>query len=191
MHRRARALLHVALVLCASALGCLEPTPGFGETLTDAETSTTSAPATDASSSATSSGVTSDATGATSSGATSSGATSSGATTASQPCDGACDPVLELCNEAAGECECRPDFERCGDTCVNLVNDHGHCGACDVGCANNQTCSAGECLGPQCDGGLQKCDKSCVEIDSDVLHCGECSNPCPATQTCVMGECVD
>ncbi len=107
----------------------------------------------------------------------------------SAPCGDACDPVLELCNEDTDECECRPDFELCGDVCVNPVTDHQHCGGCGVACNNNQNCGGSECAGGNC-GGLTKCDKSCVDLDADVLHCGGCDSPCLANETCEGGQCV-
>lgn len=192
MHSTARAVSIVVFAACSCVLGYLEPTPDFGETLSDATgaASTTAPAATNATTSATSSSATGSTTGTTSATTTGS-ATTDAATTMAAPCAGACDPVLELCNEERDICECRPGLDRCGDLCINLANDQGHCGACDMACQNPQTCGESECHGPQCPDTLDKCGKSCVDHQTDPLHCGGCDSPCLAAQSCVDGQCVD
>ena len=114
------------------------------------------------------------------------------ATTNGEPCCGACDPVLELCNEDSDVCDCRPGLERCGDVCVDTSNNTDHCGMCDNGCNNNQNCGNGACMGNnQCPPMHQDCGNSCAALDDDPLHCGNCNTQCLATQSCVMGDCVD
>ncbi len=189
MHSASRVVSLSAVAAFFCVLGCLEPTPDFWETLTDVtESSATSAPTT-TSELTTTATATSETPEVTSSGATSSGS-SDASTTMPAPCAGACDQVLELCNEEMDVCECREGFERCGETCVNLENDQGNCGACDMACGAPETCGQGECFGPQCPDSLNKCGKSCVDYQTDPLHCGACDSPCLATQSCAAGECV-
>lgn len=34
---------------------------------------------------------------------------------------------------------------RCGQSCINLQTDPNHCGACNAGCSDSQSCHAGKC----------------------------------------------
>ena len=38
------------------------------------------------------------------------------------------------------------DQTRCGNACVDLLSDPGHCGACDTACASGTTCCDGLCV---------------------------------------------
>ena len=41
--------------------------------------------------------------------------------------------------------ECDADLTRCGDDCVDITRNDGHCGACDDYCNEGEQCIASEC----------------------------------------------
>lgn len=47
------------------------------------------------------------------------------------------------------KCSRMYDVHRCGDKCVNTVNDRNHCGACGHQCPNDQECVSKECVTPE------------------------------------------
>ena len=51
-------------------------------------------------------------------------------------------------NEAG---HCPSPLERCGDTCVDLTNDHDHCGSCDHACGDGEVCQGSACV-PESEG---------------------------------------
>ncbi len=120
------------------------------------------------------------------------------------------DDCLDVMACVDGACACpslAPD--RCGDQCVDMETDPGHCGACDRACvaptgtcrngvcvscavdddcpATGQSCQSGQCL---CPSGQAVCDATCVDLSSNDAHCGTCTTVCAATQACTGGECV-
>ena len=97
-------------------------------------------------------------------------------------CD--CDPQLEVYN--AGACECREGFERCGEDCVQTVNDPSHCGGCNNDCGD-EFCIEDECV-DQC-GLLAECSGACTDFDIDPLNCGDCGNVCESDELCAFGVC--
>ena len=64
--------------------------------------------------------------------------------TPAQSCGGATCAAGETCVNGT-TCECSAGFTRCGTSCVDLSQNPDHCGACDAGCADVQTCSTGAC----------------------------------------------
>lgn len=76
----------------------------------------------------------------------------------------------------------------CGDTWVTLETDPLNCGACGVGCTNEQVCSNGKCAlfceQPQVD-----CGGICADLASDAAHCGSCVGACANDHRCVDGAC--
>ncbi|MEZ4223620.1 MAG: hypothetical protein R3B13_21910 [Polyangiaceae bacterium] len=103
-------------------------------------------------------------------------------------------------------CACVPDAgaEICGDgidnECNGLVDDcmlcdgvpipkddPDHCGACDVSCRSDQTCSLGKCICPP-DSPFE-CAGKCARFDSDPQNCGACGTVCNPGQACVNGIC--
>lgn len=113
-------------------------------------------------------------------------------------CDNGCELITEVC--AAGTCECRPGFARCGGACVDIDIDAAHCGECGEVCAENEDgeielylCEAGECHDDElgCGAGLTECGQSCVDLDSHPLHCNACNRACDGDQGCIDGDCVD
>jgi hypothetical protein len=87
---------------------------------------------------------------------------------------------------------CGEGKKLCGDQCIDLGTDPGHCGACGRACLEGQICRDGAC-GDTCEPGLVDCDGDCVDLFSDPRHCGVCGNACPepthARSTCVGGRC--
>ena len=70
-------------------------------------------------------------------------------------------------------CGCPTGQSRCGDRCVNLKTNEGHCGSCSERCGTNQTC----------------CNGNCVNLQRNENHCGRCGNRCEQGEECVHGEC--
>ncbi|MFK7986233.1 MAG: MXAN_6577-like cysteine-rich protein [Sandaracinaceae bacterium] len=75
---------------------------------------------------------------------------------------------------------------RCGDSCVDVRSELGHCGDCDALC--DELCVDGECV-DACDAPRVTCGERCVSTESDWQHCGGCDRRCPS-RVCDGGECV-
>lgn len=86
-----------------------------------------------------------------------------------------------------GGCMCAAGLSRCGDACVDLSRDVGHCGACGVDCKTDEACMKGACA---CAPGHKLCDKRCVDITKDPEHCGSCDTECTKSPACSAGECT-
>lgn len=84
---------------------------------------------------------------------------------------------------------CDPGFSRCGDLCVDLEKDAGHCGACEVACSEDQACKNSVCV-LECSGETVACGGSCVDLASDGGNCGSCGEACGEGETCSKGACV-
>jgi hypothetical protein len=84
----------------------------------------------------------------------------------------------ELC--AAGQ-------EVCDSTCVDLLSDPAHCGACGVPCGGGSTCAGA--AGCVCSDGRTFCAGACVDLGSDESHCGACGNFCSIGAACQQGQC--
>jgi phospholipase C len=76
----------------------------------------------------------------------------------------------------------------CGDTCVDLELDPGHCGTCDHACGTGDVCSVATC-GPTCLAGTTECSGLCVDTTSDRDHCGTCGHACASGEVCAAGAC--
>lgn len=57
-----------------------------------------------------------------------------------------CDSSCKL--DFTGCTECGAGLVACGGTCVDTTTDPDHCGACNMACAANQTCTSSGCLVP-------------------------------------------
>lgn len=86
--------------------------------------------------------------------------------------------------------KCKNGAIKCGKACVNPQTDAKHCGGCNQGCGNGETCVDGECQGGDCLGGQILCNALCVDPTDNDEHCGRCNNPCPGDLTCIGGECA-
>jgi adhesin/invasin len=96
--------------------------------------------------------------------------------------------LLAACGGGEGGTPACPSGQaRCGDACVDLATDAGHCGACPTACAATQVCADGAC---GCAGSLSSCGTTCVDLQSSAVHCGSCANACPAGAACTAGACL-
>ena len=106
------------------------------------------------------------------------------------------------CNEdPASECEkpqkdCREDGADAA-VCVDVRNDHNHCGDCHSPCKSNETCLSGTCTKkedlPEC-GELSPCvledgSYACFDLNVDRDHCGRCETFCNDGENCINGTC--
>ena len=90
------------------------------------------------------------------------------------PTDGTSETV-----DPTGDGECPAGLTLCGDSCVDLLSDPGHCGACD------NVCPGAENADPVCMEGtcLTACREGYVDLDGD----GNCETACTPTsdvETC-------
>lgn len=100
-------------------------------------------------------------------------------------------------------CSCDPHETFCGaNTCVDLLSDSFHCGACGHACPVNTTsgthsstsCQNGFCV-VACAPGWGDCDGDranwCeTNTSSNPRHCGACGNECAPDQPCIDGVCA-
>jgi hypothetical protein len=64
---------------------------------------------------------------------------------------------------ASNVCACAPGYTACSGSCVDLLADPKHCGACGRQCASGSVCSAGSCRIP-CPSGSTDCgDGTCAK----------------------------
>jgi hypothetical protein len=85
--------------------------------------------------------------------------------------------------------DCGGSATKCGDACVDLVNDLDHCGACANACPQTMICSIAQC-DFTCNGGTDKCGSTCVNLSSNLKHCGACDVECAAGEVCSGGACA-
>jgi hypothetical protein len=85
-------------------------------------------------------------------------------------------------------CQCPSAETLCGEACVDLDENYGHCGGCDDSCETGQSCAGGECV---CDDGRTNCGGTCVDVTVDDGHCGACDNICDRSETCIPGADLD
>lgn len=94
--------------------------------------------------------------------------------------------------DAAASCDA--GLAACGASCVNLMADRNHCGACGVSCCPGALCVNGRCFA-DCMAGRTPCVlpgapcHTCIDLTSDARHCGACNRACAEGQTCVAGAC--
>lgn len=82
-----------------------------------------------------------------------------------------------------------PEQLRCGDECVDYLNDPQNCGACGNVCGADECCSNGNCVS-LCPEGQVLCDGQCVDLLNDSGNCGACGNACEGDACCNEGVCV-
>lgn len=92
---------------------------------------------------------------------------------------------------------CGPGEVDCGDGCFDLSRDPRHCGGCEEGCRQGESCVSGQCacVGADCEcrDGTVDCDPSdalaCRNVRRDPLNCGGCGHECDAGDACLSGLC--
>lgn len=100
-------------------------------------------------------------------------------------------PPNEVCDRGIRDCVCDEGFERCGEGCVDVMEDSSHCGGCNQSCLPHQNCEEGECL-DLCPAGTVVCGEECIDdVEENPLHCGGCNIVCRSDQYCEEGECRD
>lgn len=110
-------------------------------------------------------------------------------------CGGECKNIYEdsnncngcgiVCTEATPTCcngECCTTSGCCfvDDilTCIDVTNNHDHCGTCNNKCENDETCCNEECV-------------LTISFQTDPTNCGGCSITCEPSETCCSGSCID
>jgi hypothetical protein len=94
---------------------------------------------------------------------------------------------------AAGDGACAVPNMLCGNACIAVGNDVGHCGSCDTKCVGDTAqCIGGRCA---CGPGFDYCalpSPGCLDIATDTSNCGACGNVCDPNQfdACVGGQCT-
>jgi len=78
---------------------------------------------------------------------------------------------------------------RCGDTCVDVLNDPNNCGACGNVCGDGTCCSGGACVS-LCEEGRIWCNGACVDPVNDSDNCGACGEVCGDGTCCSAGSCA-
>ena len=90
-----------------------------------------------------------------------------------------------------GCCPANPEVPhqlRCGETCVDYLNDPSNCGACGNVCGDGTCCSNGSCAS-LCGDGQTWCDGQCADVLNDNLNCGGCGIACGDGTCCNAGSC--
>ena len=94
-----------------------------------------------------------------------------------------------------GPVVCADGETRCGNECVVLSMNLGHCGGCGAACTAPPD-GTSVCVDGKCDfvcGSLLRCGPDCVDGDSDTENCGACGNECLAVPfgdpSCTSGSC--
>ncbi len=82
-----------------------------------------------------------------------------------------------------------PHQLRCGDACVDYLNDPNNCGACGNVCGDGTCCANGNCVS-LCGEGRTWCDGQCVDFQNDNDNCGACGHVCGDGTCCSGGGCV-
>ncbi len=79
----------------------------------------------------------------------------------------------------------------CDTECFDLQRSQQHCGTCELACAANEMCRAGECvLDCPVTGGYADCGGTqCATLGADPANCGACGNACAAAEVCSCGVC--
>jgi hypothetical protein len=103
-------------------------------------------------------------------------------------------PICGLMYECkVGKCACKA-ANFCKGTCVDILTDATHCGACSQSCfsasdasalRNNWACEAGTCV---CGG--QVCGTVCTNLSEDRTNCGACGTICGEDEVCRSGTCT-
>jgi hypothetical protein len=88
-----------------------------------------------------------------------------------------------------GVITCPDGYVNCLGSCVYLLTDPRHCGACGNPCPLGALCDNGTCE-IACEP-LTECFGLCVDTDTDRRFCGSCEVSCGVGQVCDGGECAE
>jgi hypothetical protein len=77
---------------------------------------------------------------------------------------------------------------RCGDDCVDYLNDPTNCGSCGNLCDDGTCCSNGACKS-LCGEGQSWCSGLCADLQDDNDNCGSCGSVCGDGTCCNAGRC--
>jgi hypothetical protein len=88
---------------------------------------------------------------------------------------------------------CELGLTECDHTCVDLLTNPYHCGACGNRCPIESPCQGGFCtVQPMCPAGQTRCgDSFCINLSADTNNCGSCGRACADGLVCCGGRCVD
>lgn len=101
--------------------------------------------------------------------------------------------------------DCPAGFSRCGDDCVDVNSDLGHCGGCNRPCGPEQICNSGSCedlpvtcpaqgcpAGSYCDLNQNKCVPGCLDdtgcVFGYICESRACVLGCRDDSGCSSGE---
>ena len=119
-------------------------------------------------------------------------------------CARSCSGSTPLCASPPSETAscvdaCPAGLVRCGNQCVSLESNAGHCGACDNACRVSNgvgICVAGQCVPAGCFSGYADCypaQPGCETFLETFDHCARCGDSCAASHAsgrCEAGVCV-
>ena len=107
--------------------------------------------------------------------------------------NGSTSPVTVTTQEyPVGCCPANDDGDpqlRCGEACVDFLNDPENCGSCGNVCGDDTCCTGGVCAS-LCGEGQTLCDGQCADLANDSANCGACGNVCPDGSCCSDGACA-
>ena len=110
-------------------------------------------------------------------------------------CTGDSDCLTGYFCRSDGSCapNCAAGRTRCGDSCVDTMNDSAHCNGCTNVCTTGLVCAGGTCTA-NCGTGLTNCSNNCVAVSTDAGNCSTCGHVCTAPAgngiaACTGGAC--
>ncbi|MBI2388508.1 MAG: hypothetical protein HYV09_02725 [Deltaproteobacteria bacterium] len=84
---------------------------------------------------------------------------------------------------------CAAPSAQCGEACVDVATDRGHCGGCGKACGAGEVCVDAKCQ-IACPKDQSVCGGKCVSTSEDRAHCGKCDTACADGELCVAGKCT-
>jgi hypothetical protein len=102
----------------------------------------------------------------------------------------ACGDKIIVPADKSGKCTAGL-LTKCGDSCVDLQTDLGHCGACGKPCNTGagEICRDGKCTAA-CPPSSTRCMDKCVDTSVSLANCGMCGKQCGPTEICAKGTCA-
>ena len=78
---------------------------------------------------------------------------------------------------------------RCGEACVDYLNDPANCGSCGNVCGDGTCCSNGSCVS-LCGSDRSWCNGECADLANDNTSCGSCGYACGDATCCNDSACA-